>query len=158
MPKKPAGYGKRGRPTARDIKNLKSAKAIMDSKTLSEAYLKTHPNTTPENARKNCRRMLNEEILDSVKELLDLERIAETNRDNLEKMLQLVVARYINREETGNVYVSALKLLTQLVPEFKERYELRDEIDKKSEADIDKVLKDRYGINPERLKKFNRLN
>lgn len=151
MPLKPKGYGKRGRPTKTDIDNLRKAQAILSSKTLSEAYVKLHGEGSENSAKKNSARMINEEVVRIVKELLALDKIAETNRENLEKMLHLVVARYIKGEETGQVYVAAIKLLTQLVPEFKERVEL-DDIDKKSEADIDKELKERYGIDPS---KFN---
>lgn len=151
MPKKTKGFGKKGRPTKKDVQNLKTAQALLSSNSIAEAYVKTHGEASRESAKKNAHRMLNEDVLRIVKELLQLEKIAETNKENLEKMLHLVVARYIEGDESGAVYVAALKLLSQLVPDFKERYEV-DEIDKKSEAEIDKELKDRYGIDPT---KFN---
>lgn len=150
MPKPKKGYGKRGRPSKKDIENLKAAQAIMQSKNITDAYMKTHPNSTKESAEGNAHRMLNEDVFNMVKELLQLERIAATNRENLEKMLHVVVARYLRGEENGNVYVAAIKLLTQLVPEFKERYEV-DELDKKDEAAIDKELRERYGIDPSKI-------
>ncbi len=150
MPKPKKGYGKRGRPSKKDIENLKAAQAIMQSKNITDAYMKTHPKSTKESAGKNAHRLLNEDVFKMVKELLQLERIAATNRENLEKMLHVVIARYLRGEENGNVYVAAIKLLTQLVPEFKDRYEVEG-LDSKDEAAIDKELRERYGIDPSKI-------
>jgi len=149
MPKKPKGYGKSGRPKPKDIKNLKIAKDIIQGKELSDIYLKAHPLSSEASAKKNSHRLVTEEVMDLVKNLLQADKAAETTRANLEKMLHVVVARYLNKEEHGAVYVAAIKLLSQLVPDFKDRHEV-DNVDTKSEKEIDEDLK-KYGFDPEKF-------
>ncbi len=145
MPKKPEGYGKPGKPTTKDVNTLKDAKAILESNTMVDAYLKRHPKSSRYSAKCNAGRMITPEVMKKVRELLQLDKLGETSKDLLEKVLQMVIARWLNGEEKTSDMLAAIGILTKLVPDFKDRQVLED-LSKKSPEEIDKELKEKYGI------------
>jgi len=147
------GYNKKGRPSkgqkrelTKKIKDIKFAKAIMESHTLSEAYMKTHPGSTQDSASRNVYRTLNPELIQLLKEVSQLDRIAETNKETLEKILHIVIAKWLSGTERTTDMLKAIDTLTKLVPEFKERIGVED-LSTLPETEIDIRLK-RLGVDP----------
>ena len=153
MSNKPQGYNSRGRPSkgqkrelTKKIKDIKFAKAILESNNLTEAYLKTHPGSTPDSAARNVYRTINPELIKLLKEVAQLEQLAETNRSLIEKILHIVLAKWLNKEERTPDMLQAINILTKLIPEFKERIGIED-LSSLPEDEIDNRLK-RLGVNP----------
>jgi hypothetical protein len=140
------GYGKgRGKPSSKDVKNLKAAKALLESSTLMEAYKKLHPKSSDKSANMNGYRMINEQVIEEVRRVLALEKAATATRENLEKLLFMVVSQWVRGTERTENMLNAIKLLTQLVPDFKERFST--ESLPQNEDEINKELK-RFGFDP----------
>lgn len=140
MPKQPEGYGKRGKPTSKDINTLKDAKAILESNNMIDAYMKRHPKSSRFSARCNANRMITPEVMEKVRQLLQLDKLGETTKDLLEKVLHMVIARWLNGEERTGDMLTAIGYLSKLVPDFKDR-QLIEDLSKKSPAEIDDELR-----------------
>lgn len=132
--------GTRGRP-AKDKKNKKNgiktildANAIITSSTLTEAYLKRHPRSSPESARKNASRMVTPEVENLVENLLKSAKHIEITKDTIVKLVMVVIEGKLSGQEKTADYLNALKLLKELVPEFKDRYEVDDISNKDDDA------------------------
>lgn len=111
----PSGTPKRGRPAYEKIKALKAAKALLESNSAGEAYMKLHPDSTKESAQGNAYRMITPEVLAEVRRVLDLEKIGVASRENLEKLLVAVVAGWLQGKERTADYLTAIKLLKDLI-------------------------------------------
>jgi len=156
MSYKPKGYGKSGRPSKKDkqklgkkIKDIKFAKALIESNSLTDAYLKTHPKSSKKSASINVYRVLKPEVIETLKELLQLEKIAVTNREMIEKILQIVIAKWVSKEERTNDMLKAIDILTKLVPEFKERIGVED-LSQLPETEVNARLK-LLGVDPDNV-------
>ena len=125
------------------MKAKEQVKAILESNTLTDAYLKTHPNSTYKSAVKNGYRMLrNKDVVKSLEEIFDLQEPMAVTRDNMVKVFQTVVARWQRGMEKTQDMLRAAENLSKLVPEFVNRQEidsyhtmqepeLRQELDRK---------------------------
>lgn len=154
-PKKPViRFKRRGRPTMRNWRDLKRAKSLIDNNLdIHKAYQEMNPDSKPASTKTNAYRLLTENVIENVRHLLALNVSTVVSRDTLVKMLHLVIARYTEGDETGANYVQAVRLLSQLVPEFGDRIKTvdetpasLDEVDKQLKAlgvDLSQVFKDR---------------
>jgi len=149
MPKKPKGYKGPGQPTPKDVKLLKQVKAVLESNSLTDAYLKTHPNSSRESAKANAYRIITPELMEELRRVLALDKVAHTTRETIEKILYLVIAKWTKGDERTGDMIRALELLSKLVPDFKDRHQMED-ISQLSEKDIDIKLK-QLGVNPDRV-------
>lgn len=135
------------KPSYKDVKTLKSVVAILKHPTLAAAYKELHPHG---NSRvSNGQRILTPEVFDEIKKLLQMESLISANKDILEKVLFMVVARWMKKEEKTTDMISAVKELTKLVPEFKDRLQVED-ISKADEKELDRKLRE-FGYDPNRL-------
>ena len=139
-------YKKAGRPTKQDFVNLKKVQALMESKTLKEAYQKIHPDASGETARAGAGTMLTAEVFEEIKRLMGIEAVVQANKDTLEKVLFLVVSRWIAKEEKTADMIAAVRELTKLVPEFKDKLQIED-ISNASEEELDRKLRG-FGYDP----------
>lgn len=132
-----------------DRKRVKQqVNAIMDSKSLTEAYKKTH-NCTDETAKKNAYLMLkNPDIIAELEKQLDNVKAININKANLIKMLTMVVQNWQSGAEKTSDFLRAVELLSRLVPEFSDKHSV-EHYQNMSDADINKEL-------TERLKQINR--
>lgn len=96
-------------------------KAIMDSKSLTEAYMKTH-NCSQDTAKKHAYRMLrNPEILAELEKQMDAVRPIDVNKTNLVKMLTMVIQNWQEGVEKTADFLRAVEILSRLVPDFSEK-------------------------------------
>ncbi len=153
MSYQPKGYGKAGRPSKKQtkeltkrIRDIKFAKAILESNNLTDAYLKTHPKSSKKNASINVYRIITPEVVEELRRVLDLEKLAETNKATLEKILHIIMAKWLQKDEKTADVLRAIEILTKLVPEFKERIGVED-LSTLPESEIDGRLR-RLGIDP----------
>jgi hypothetical protein len=129
---------------AKEIKDVKAAMALKKHATITDAYIETHPHSSPENARKNAKNMLTPEVVAIFKDIMKLEEFGQASRPVLEKVLFSVVARwYAGLEKTADL-IATVRLLTMLVPAFQDRLNIQET---DSEDEIDKKLKE-FGIDP----------
>ena len=145
----PRGYAKRGTKKYRQIKDLKAAKAILESNSLQEAYSKLHPNSTPYSSNKNAFRLVTPEVIENVRRILQLEKAGVATRENIEKLLFIVVAQYFQGDVKPADFLRSLELLSQLVPDFKQRLGVEDLTQLKPEELYARLR--RYGVNPDTL-------
>jgi len=136
---KPKGYGKRGRPSAKQIKALKYAKSLLDCNTIEEAYMETHK-CTKTSANKQAHRMLTPEVLENMKFLIQMDSPINVNKDTLVRLFTMVIARWMDGQEKTADYLRALESLKQLAPEFVDRKAISD-LEKMSDDDLNKEIK-----------------
>lgn len=137
MPKKPKGYGKRGRPTAKQVRNLRFAKALLEAPTVKEAYKMTHPNCKSEDsASVQSHRMITPEVVEEMRRILQTEQIAPINKENLVKLFMLVITGWQQGTEKTSDMLRAMEALKELVPDFKDR----KEITTLSESELDQEI------------------
>lgn len=144
------GYGKRGRPSRREIKDLLTAKNILEEGSLEAAYKKTHPNSQPQSTKANCHRILTPEVKEYIHNLLEMEQLAKTTRENMEKFFYLVIARWAQGKEKTSDYLRALENLKELVSDFKKHSHVEEDVYNKTPEEIDKELLD-FGIDVSKL-------
>lgn len=124
-------------------------KAIMDSKSLTEAYMKTH-NCTENTAKKHAYRMLrNPEILAELEKQMDAVKPVDVNKTNLIKMLTMVIQNWQEGAEKTADFLRAVEILSRLVPEFsdKKSIEMYNNMDDKTLNDELKERFKRLGLN-----------
>ena len=126
-----------------DRKRVKEqVKAIMDSKTLTDAYMKTH-NCTRETARKNAGNMLkNPAIAAELEKQMNLIKPIEVNKNNIIRMLTMVVQNWQQGEEKTTDFLRAIELLSRLVPEFSDKHTI-ETYQNMSEDELNKLLSER---------------
>lgn len=132
-------------------RTLEQVKALLESKTTTEAYMKTHPNSTKESAYKNQWKMWNNpDLVVEFKKALDMSRPMEVTRENLEKLFMMVVVSWISGKERTSDYIKALEILSKLVPDFVDRKQI-SEYERMTPEDLDKEIKrlTSYGQTPE---------
>ena len=123
---------------------LEQAKAIMTSRTLTEAYKKSHPNASHATADANCSDMLKHPaVLKKVEELINLAAPMEVTRQSIIKLYQTILERYLTGQENGANFIRALENLQKLVPDFVDRREVNS-YEHMSDEELDKVIKDKY--------------
>lgn len=127
-------------PCAKDLRNLKMIKAYMTEPTLKEAYMKVYPNASEATALCGGVQKLTPEIFESIKELMGISSCVKADKDMLEKVLFLVVSRWIDKHEKTADMIAAVRELTKLVPEFKDKLQVED-ITKASEEEIDRKIR-----------------
>lgn len=106
-----------------DRKRVKEqVKAIMESKTLTQAYMKTH-NCSENTAKKHAYEMMkNPEIVAEIDKQLSLVKAVDVNKQSLVKLLTLVVMSWQNGTEKTADFLRAIELLSRLVPEFSDKH------------------------------------
>lgn len=122
------------------MKAIEQAKALLESKTMYEAYKKTHPDSTEKSAKKNAHRMWNNpELLVEFQKAIQMDKPMTVSRDSLEKLLMMVVVRWANGMERTSDYLKAVETLSRLVPDFKDRKEI-SEYEKMSPEQLDQEI------------------
>lgn len=143
---------KTGRPKTKDapgyadLMRLKKIKALMENDTLKKAYKQLHPEAADRTAEYNGSRMLTPEIFDEIKRLMGFEKVVVADKEILEKVLFLVISRWMNREEKTADMIAAVRELTKLVPEFKDKLQIED-ISTATEEELDRKLRS-FGYDP----------
>lgn len=108
----------------KDVKN--QVKAIMESNTLTEAYMKTH-NCSENTAQKHCSDMLkNPDVVVALDKVLEGIAPIHVNKESITKLLTLVVTKWQDGKERTSDFLRALELLSKLVPEFVDRKAIQD--------------------------------
>lgn len=119
------------------------ARAILDSKTLNEAYLKTHPDATYNSADKNAWKMLkNPQVVEELERLMDKVKPLEVNKANLIKLLTMIVQNWQDKKERTSDFLRAIEILARLVPEFNEKKSI-DVYGHMSEEQLNNEISDR---------------
>lgn len=131
--------GKRNK-NVREVRNLQKAKAVLESRTLPDAYLKLNPKSSIKSAHTNCYRLLTPEVMDKVRTIMHVDSLGETGKVMLEKVLQMVIARWLAGEESTKDMLSAVAILSRLVPDFKDRQVLED-LSRKKPEELDEEIK-----------------
>lgn len=143
---------KTGRPKTKDnpgyadLMRLKKIKALMENDTLKKAYKQLHPEASDRTAEYSGSRMLTPEIFDEIKRLMGFEKVVVADKEILEKVLFLVISRWMQKEEKTADMIAAVRELTKLVPEFKDKLQIED-ISTASEEEIDRKLRS-FGYDP----------
>lgn len=109
-------------------------KALMTSKSDYEAYMKIHPESSIENAKKNAYRMMkNPELLKELEKQLENTKPIEVNKTNILRMLTMIVQNWQDGKEKTADFLRAIELLSRLVPDFsdKKSIELYSNMDEK---------------------------
>lgn len=135
-----------GKPGYQDLARLKKIKALMESETMKEAYLKLHPNVTDATAKVEGSQLLTPDIFAEIKKLMGLDAVVVADKAILEKVLFLVISRWMAKEEKTGDMIAAVRELTKLVPEFKDKLQIED-ITKASEEELDRKLRG-FGYDP----------
>jgi len=133
-------YGKRGRPSYKDVKNLKIANALLTTDTAKDAYLKVHPNASPETARCHGGEMITPEVLAEVRRILATDPMINITKDAVVRMLMVVISQYFQGKAKAQDYLRAVENLKELCPEFKQRFE-HDDLQKRTAKEIDDELR-----------------
>ena len=123
-PRKRKGYRKAGRPTMKDVRNLKNAKALLESATAKEAYKMTHPKCNDSSATQQAHRMITPEVLEIMRGLITMDQPLAIDKETMTKLFMLVVARWMQGNEKTTDFLRALESLKQLAPEFVDRKEI----------------------------------
>ena len=124
-------------------------KALMESKTDVEAYMKIHPESTIENARRNAYRMMKSpELLIELEKQIANTKPIEVNKTNLLRLLTMIVNSWQNGGEKTADVLRAIELMSKLVPDFsdKKQIEVYNNMD---ESQLNKELTERlkqYGL------------
>jgi hypothetical protein len=141
MPSKPTGHRKRGRPKKQEIKDLLTAKGIIEHG-IEGQYARTH-NCSKESAVKNSWRILSPEVKQYIRDFLAADKIAETTCENLEKFYQLLIALFLKGDKRvkASDARACLDSLSKLVSEFKDRHEFND-ISNKTPEQLDNEIED----------------
>jgi len=124
------------------IKRAKEVvKALAAGKTLTQTYALTHPNATLRSANKNCWRLWTEEVMDELDKLLKESQTIQVTKENMVKLIQVVVKKGLQGEAKWADYLKALDMLSKLVPEFsisKHEIEMYSNL---SDEDLDRELR-----------------
>jgi hypothetical protein len=85
-------------------------------------------------------------VFGKLKELLSMDSVIKANKDILEKVLFVVIARWMEKGEKTTDMIAAIRELTKLVPEFKDKIQVED-ITTASEEELDRKLRG-FGYDP----------
>ena len=133
-----------GTPSYMEIKDMKKVQAILKHPTLSGAFREIYPNQKHMHNAHNM--MITPEVFDKLKELLSMDSAVRANKDILEKVLFVAIARWMSGKEKTTDMISAVRELTKLVPEFKDKLQVED-ITTASEEELDRKLRG-FGYDP----------
>ena len=134
------------RQMAKELRDLKATKAVLTNPTLRAAYEEIHPGCSKKSSSKNMGRVLTPEVFANVKRLLNMESFVQANKDILEKVLFLMVSRWLSGQEKTSDAIQAIRELTKLVPEFSDKLQIED-LTKVSEEELDGKLRS-LGFDP----------
>lgn len=125
-----------------DKKKIKeAAKALMSSKSQVEAYIKVHPESSKENAKRNASRFFNNEaIVNEINGMLDGVEEMAVNKGNLVKLLGMVIKGKMQGKERTSDFLKAIELMSKLVPEFIDRKAIND-YEQMKDTDLDNLIK-----------------
>ena len=135
---------KNGTPSYMEIKDMKKVQAIMKNPTLSAAFREIYPNQKHMHNAHNL--MMTPEVFNKLKELLSMDAVVKANKEILEKVLFVVIARWMDKAEKTGDMIAAVRELTKLVPEFKDKLQVED-ITTASEEELDRKLRG-FGYDP----------
>ena len=130
----------------KQIKTLKKVKALVETKSLVQAYKAVYPGVKDTSAEQRGRVLLTPEVFEKVKELLSMDSVVRANKDILEKVLFMVVSRWMDKAEKTTDMIAAIRELSKLVPEFKDKLQVED-ITTASEEELDRKLRG-FGYDP----------
>lgn len=139
------------REITRKFKNLKKAQALLEAPSLESAYQLLHPNSKPISTRANAFKMLDEGVFDEVKKLVNMKVSIKANKDTLEKVLFMVISRWMDGKEKSSDMIQAIRELTKLVPEFSDKLQIED-INSANEEELDQKLRG-FGFDPSLIAK-----
>lgn len=129
---------------SKKLKLQKTVNAIVEAKTLTEAYLRTHPESTVESAKKNQYRLLkNPQIQEELNKVLGNTKPIEVTRDRLVAILGTVISRWHQGLEKTSDLLRTVELLSNLVPDFADKKEIH-EYKHLSEEELDKEIQKKY--------------
>lgn len=138
-----------GRLSKKDIKL--QAKAILESKTLVEAYKKTH-NCNDNTARSHCSDMLNNpQVMAELEKMLDTMKTIDVTKANIIKLYQSIILDYQadrNGVRASDV-IRVLENLQKLVPEFVDRHVVEN-YENMTDEQLTKAIQDkiqRFNLN-----------
>jgi hypothetical protein len=123
---------------------MKKVQAILKHPTLTAAFKEIYPNQKHMNNAHNL--MITPEVFNKLKELLSMDSVIKANKDILEKVLFVVIARWMEKGEKTTDMIAAIRELTKLVPEFKDKIQVED-ITTASEEELDRKLRG-FGYDP----------
>ena len=135
---------KNGTPSYMEIKDMKKVQAILKHPTLAAAFREIYPNQKHMHNAHNL--MITPEVFNKLKELLSMDSVIKANKDILEKVLFVVIARWMEKGEKTTDMIAAIRELTKLVPEFKDKIQVED-ITTASEEELDRKLRG-FGYDP----------
>lgn len=125
-----------------DIK--KSVKAIVQSKNLTQAYQKIHPDTSVKSAKKNQHRLLKDpRICEELERVLDMSKPLSITKDNLVKVLGTVIALWQRGQERTENMLRTVEILAKLVPDFASKSEIHS-YQHMSDEELDREITRKY--------------
>lgn len=144
VPRKKRKYTKK-RKFLQHIRTLKAAKAIMNpkNKSIKDAYKELYPNQSQATVDAHYLKIVTPEVVERVKQVLSKDQVAVINKDTIVKLFMHVITLYFAGGVKTGDFIRALENLKELVPDFKQRTESSSS---KSEDEINKILKDKFGI------------
>lgn len=126
-------------------------KAIMECKTITEAYKKTH-NCTQDTAEKNAYKMLkNPDIIAELEKQLGEMKTIDINKSNLIKLYQSIILAWQTQDPRvkASDVIRVFENLQKLVPEFVDRQSIAT-YEHMTDEQLDREIKERFknlGIN-----------
>lgn len=141
----------RGSGRYKEVRDMKKALSIIANPTLKAAYKEMNPGCADSTATSNSSELLTPEVFQKVKELLSMESVVKANRDILEKVLFVAVSRWMSGKEQTRDMIAAIRELTKLVPEFKDKVMVED-LKAADEKELDRRLRS-FGYDPNLIPK-----
>lgn len=125
------------------VKNLKVAHALIKYPTLYQAYQDVHPKASKQTAQHNAHKMINKEVLEEFRQAMQIEKLGEATKNNLQQIFYMVVARWTAGKESTKDMLDAAKQLTRLVKEFSDKVDVNHypQDEKKLDEEINELYK-----------------
>lgn len=143
---------KRGRPRKGEnkhlekLRNIQKANAVLNTGSLPKAYQKLTGCADSTAKLKAGRFFSDPQVLEILEAVLQYNNFNPTNREIIEKVLQMVVANWIQGKEATKDMLKALELLSKLIPDFKNRSESTKAVKTRTPEEIEKQLREDFGI------------
>jgi len=165
---------KRGRPRRRgrppkgvatkkkEIQDLLDANSVITNG-IEGAYGKKNPGSSKKSVVMNSWRILSKEVKQHIRDYLSSDLIAQTNKENLEKFYQLLIALFIKKDPRVRAadVRACLADLSKLCPEFKDQLVVtnipykEEELDKQINDLVEKFKTGQRSVSHETKEKNN---
>lgn len=123
------------------MQKKQAAIVLATSQSAVEAYQKLHPDCKPESAKSNAWRLLEDPaIQEEVNKLVAKNLGFKVDKQTIVTLLSVIITGGLKGTESTRDMLDAIKVLTKLVPEFKDHIDLTADISKKSEAELDSEI------------------